>query len=127
MLAGVSGSGSIFLRRRAKALGFGGLIVTNIFAWRSTDPRVLKTLANPVGDKTDRYKTDGYIFAATYQASMTICGWGDHGKLIDRGMIVARMLRAERFPLHYLNLNKSGHPTHPLYIGYEVQPKEWKI
>jgi hypothetical protein len=40
--------------RRARMWNCGGLIVTNIFAWRSTDPDELRRVADPVGpDKDD--------------------------------------------------------------------------
>src|SRR4051794_4930837 len=35
--------------RRARAWGFGALVVTNLFALRATDPRVLRAAAVPVG------------------------------------------------------------------------------
>ncbi len=39
--------------RRARALGFGGFRVTNIFAWRDTDPRAMRAAADPVGPAND--------------------------------------------------------------------------
>ncbi|WP_443069362.1 DUF1643 domain-containing protein, partial [Sulfitobacter sp. HI0129] len=33
--------------RRARALGFGAFRVTNIFAWRDTDPRAMRAAAAP--------------------------------------------------------------------------------
>ena len=38
--------------RRARALGYGGFCVTNIFAWRDTDPRKMRAAAEPVGPQT---------------------------------------------------------------------------
>ena len=35
--------------RRARALGFGALRVTNIFAWRDTDPRKMRAADDPIG------------------------------------------------------------------------------
>lgn len=39
--------------RRARALGFGAFRVTNIFAWRDTDPRAMRRAADPVGPAND--------------------------------------------------------------------------
>ena len=39
--------------RRARALGFGAFRVTNIFAFRATDPRVMRADPDPVGPGND--------------------------------------------------------------------------
>lgn len=109
-------------QRRAALLGFNSLIVTNIFAWRSTDPMALYDLADPIGPNNDTYITE-----ACNSADMTICGWGGHGDLRGRGRHVELMLRRAAVPLHYLKLSKDGrNPYHPLYLGYDVKPQEWK-
>jgi hypothetical protein len=36
-----------------------------------------------------------------------------------------RLLRPIGKPLYHLGLSKAGHPKHPLYIGYQVQPTLW--
>ena len=45
--------------RRARALGFGGFRVTNIFAWRDTDPRQMRAAADPVGPGNDAAILEG--------------------------------------------------------------------
>ena len=37
--------------RFSKDFGFGGFIMANIFAFRSTDPKKLKKIKNPIGKK----------------------------------------------------------------------------
>ncbi len=39
--------------RRARTLGFGAFRVTNIFAWRDTDPRKMRAATDPVGPAND--------------------------------------------------------------------------
>ena len=39
----------------AKQWGFGALDVCNIFAWRSTDPKLLYNLKDPVGPENDHW------------------------------------------------------------------------
>src|SRR3954454_21911255 len=41
--------------RRARALGFGSLIVWNLFAFRSTKPSTLKAQDDPIGPKNDLF------------------------------------------------------------------------
>ena len=39
--------------RRARALGYGGFCVVNIFAWRETDPQKLRKARAPIGPAND--------------------------------------------------------------------------
>ncbi len=39
--------------RRARALGFGAFQVTNIFAWRDTDPFKMRKATDPIGPDND--------------------------------------------------------------------------
>ena len=107
--------------RRARALGFGAFRVTNIFAFRATDPRVMRAQADPIGPANDTAIRD----SATTWADRIICAWGTHGTHLDRGPQVESLLRATGQPLFTLGLSKYGHPKHPLYIGYDRQPELW--
>ncbi|MEE4118621.1 MAG: DUF1643 domain-containing protein [Paracoccaceae bacterium] len=107
--------------RRARALGYGAFRVCNIFAWRATDPRVLRTLRDPVGPENDAAILDG----ATW-ADAALCAWGSHGAHLGRGPEVERLLRATGKPLCHLGLTKQGHPRHPLYVAYARQPTDWR-
>jgi len=107
--------------RRARALGFGAFRVLNIFAYRATDPRVMRAAADPVGPEND-----AAILAALPWADRVICAWGTHGAHLGRGPTVAAMLRRADASLWHLGLSKAGHPKHPLYIGYAVQPERWE-
>lgn len=106
--------------RRARALGFGAFRVCNIFAYRATDPRVMRAAPDPIGPENDRAIRDSLPWA-----DHVICAWGTHGAYLDRGAQVEQMLRAEGTALHHLGLSKGGHPKHPLYLGYAVQPVPW--
>ncbi len=106
--------------RRARALGFGAFRVTNIFAWRDTDPRAMRAAGDPVGPDND-----AAILAGCDWADQVVCAWGTHGEHLNRGPQVERMLRAAGHALTHLGLSKLGHPKHPLYIGYAVQPQPW--
>ena len=106
--------------RRAKDMGFGSLMVVNIFALRSPYPKDLYTHKDPVGPENDRH-----IRKTVAAAGMVICGWGAHGKLNNRGRQVMDMILAIGVTPYYLKLNKDGSPGHPLYIGYDVKPKSF--
>jgi hypothetical protein len=103
--------------RRARAMGFDGLLVANLFALRSTDPGVLREAAAPMGPQND-----AAISLAQQLAGQTICGWGAHGCCRDRGRMLCERLKR---PLYHLGLTRGGQPRHPLYLPYSVQPRVW--
>ena len=106
--------------RRARALGFGAFRVTNIFAFRATDPKVMRAMPDPIGAGNDAAIADGAALA-----DRIICAWGSHGGHLGRGALVERLLRVTAKPLWHLGLTQAGQPKHPLYIGYERQPQLW--
>ncbi|OCX66723.1 hypothetical protein BFP70_00755 [Thioclava sp. SK-1] len=110
--------------RRARALGFGGFRVTNIFAYRATDPKVMRAQADPVGPENDQAILDSLDWVNGTQ-DRVICAWGAHGAHGARGATVEALLRASGHRLYHLGLTKAGAPKHPLYIGYETQPQIW--
>lgn len=106
--------------RRARALGFGAFRVCNIFAYRATDPRVMRAQTDPVGPGND-----AAIEESAHWADRILCAWGTHGAHLGRGPAVETLLRANGHRLYHLGLSKAGHPKHPLYIGYDQQPEPW--
>ena len=106
--------------RRARALGYGSFAVTNIFAWRDTDPRAMRAARDPVGPENDSAIRDRAQWAQD-----VITAWGTHGAHLDRGAQVLRLLQTTERPLFHLGLSKAGHPKHPLYLPYTQQPERW--
>lgn len=106
--------------RRARALGHGAFRVTNIFAWRDTDPKAMRKAAEPVGPANDAAIVD-----ACDWADVVVCAWGTHGAHMGRGAAVETLLRAGGWRLHHLGLTLDGHPRHPLYISYATRPEPW--
>ncbi|MCX7287060.1 MAG: DUF1643 domain-containing protein [Rhodobacterales bacterium] len=106
--------------RRARALGFGAFRVTNIFAFRATDPKVMRAEADPVGPANDTAILDSLPWA-----DAVICAWGNHGAHLDRGASVVKLLRQAGAPLEHLGLTGQGQPRHPLYVSYDQKPLPW--
>ncbi|KPP80921.1 MAG: hypothetical protein HLUCCO07_12015 [Rhodobacteraceae bacterium HLUCCO07] len=106
--------------RRARALGFGAFRVTNIFAWRDTDPRKMRAAPDPVGPEND-----AAIVESCGWADRIVAAWGTHGAHMGRGAAVEALLRGTGAPVFHLGLSKDGHPRHPLYIAYARQPERW--
>ncbi len=101
----------------AKDWGYGGMCMTNIFAFRATDPKVMKAYPKPVGPINDL----ALRHVAT-SAHVIIAAWGNHGDHLGRGATVRRLLEGE---LHVLGLTKSGNPRHPLYLRKDLIPVPW--
>lgn len=101
--------------RRAMQWGYAGLVVTNLFAFRSTSPLDMKAEADPVGPEND----DAIITAAT-EAALVVCAWGEHGSHMDRAAKVLTLL--DGIDLHCLKVNSGGAPAHPLYLSYDLNP-----
>ena len=110
--------------RRARALGFGAFRVTNIFAFRATDPRAMRAMADPVGPENDT-AIRGSLDWAGGPADRIVCAWGTHGAHLGRGAAVERLLRESGRDLHHLGLTAAGAPKHPLYIGYAQPLQPW--
>lgn len=107
--------------RRARALGFGAFRVTNIFAFRATDPRVMRAQPDPVGPGNDQALVESALWS-----DQVICAWGGHGAHLGRGPQVETLLRATGRAVYHLGLTKDGQPRHPLYIAYAIQPQLWQ-
>jgi hypothetical protein len=106
--------------RRARTLGFGAFRVTNIFAFRATDPQLMRAAADPVGPANDAAILDSLPWA-----DAVVCAWGNHGLHQGRGPRVEAMMRAAGARLSHLGLTRQGQPTHPLYVAYDRQPMVW--
>jgi hypothetical protein len=104
----------------AERWGFGGLIVTNLFAWRATDPDDMKSASDPVGRGNDVA-----IAAAAREAKLLICAWGNHGAHLGRSGRVVTLLRRAGIDLHVLKMNAGGEPAHPLYLRGSLEPQLW--
>lgn len=111
--------------RRARTLGFGAFRVTNIFAWRDTDPKALRRSPDPIGPGNDAAIRDSAANWIRDRNDRIIAAWGTHGAYLDRGAQVTAILRQTGAPLHVLGLTQAGHPQHPLYLSYTRQPTLW--
>ena len=107
-------------RNYAECWGFGGVLVTNIFGWRATDPEQMKAARDPVGRGND-----AAILRAARDAGVVVCAWGNHGAHLGRAEKVVKQLRSAGVRLHFLKINGSGQPAHPLYLPGNLDPLRW--
>lgn len=93
------------------------VVVTNLFAYRATNPKDMLQASDPVGPRNDHY-----ILKIAPVSHLVIAAWGVHGEHLDRGRQVAKMLRDAGVVLHCMGTTKGGHPRHPLYLRNDVRP-----
>ena len=104
-------------RRYAERWGFGAVVITNIFAWRATDPEQMKAARDPVGRGNDRA-----ILRAARESALVVCAWGNHGAYLGRSLAVRKLLEKEGVAPRVLRMNGSGEPAHPLYLPGNLNP-----
>ena len=97
----------------AKAWGYGGIYMLNLFAFRATDPREMKAAADPVGPENISYLK---VYHET--AGITLACWGAHGHFMRQGELIETILDN----LYCLGVTKTGHPRHPLYLKANLKP-----
>lgn len=106
----------------AVAWGYGGLVVVNIFALRSTDPDVLRKAVDPVGPDNDVH------LAREAADRLVVCAWGNtfsrakNPLLSQRASHVLQILRRYGSVRH-LGLTQDGQPRHPLYLKGSTRPQ----
>jgi len=103
----------------AEKLGYAGLVVVNLYAFRATDPRVLWQVDDPVGPDNDRH-----LFDVMESRRIVIAAWGGNAKP-DRVDVTVRMATAAGANLCALGETKDGHPRHPLYLKKTARPEPW--
>jgi hypothetical protein len=88
-------------------LGFDGLWMSNLFAFRATDPRALRGVPDPIGPDNDLW-----FERLAAQTQLAIVGWGNGGCRQER---VARVL-AGLSNVYCFGKTALGQPRHPLYL-----------
>jgi len=107
-------------------LGYGSFEVTNMFAYRSTDPRGLRSVEDPVGPENDEA-----ILGACGRASMVVLGWGDVASVLgqkfdQREQQLTYMLWHHHVTTYALAVTgRTRRPRHPLYLRSSCRPTRW--
>lgn len=96
----------------AQRWGFGGLYMLNLYAYRATDPAVMKAAADPVGPGADEA-----LARFANRSGLVVCAWGAHATP-ERAAAVLALLEV---PTVCLGLNANGSPKHPLYLRRDAE------
>jgi hypothetical protein len=95
----------------------GGLLLVNLFAYRSTDPAGLKRASDPIGPEND-----AAILDCCQSVTRVVVAWGVHGILEYRDRQVLSLLSRP----YCLGLTKSGAPRHPLYLSAATRLRRFR-
>lgn len=104
----------------ARTLGYDGIHVVNLYAYRATDPKELWKVdaATRIGPENDIA-----LRVALQRPGHVIAAWGANART-DRVERLLSMPGADR--LSCLGTTIMGHPRHPLYLPKDAVPTPWK-
>ena len=101
---------------RSRTAGYTGLVIVNLFAFRDTDPRNLRSAPDAVGPANDEV-----LRVITKAGAQTIVAWGIHGRLHGRSGLVGSLLDSPMC----LGITQRGEPRHPLYVPGDTKLVPW--
>jgi hypothetical protein len=103
---------------------YGGFVVCNLFALRSTDPKGLYAHPAPIGEVQYGHNVnDDAIRTQADRCSAIVLGWGSEKIAADRAAHVEKLLTGYR--LSCLGRNADGQPKHPLYLPASTERWSW--
>ena len=103
--------------RFAQRWGYGGFCMTNLFAFRATDPKEMKAQEEPIGPLNDEW-----LVEIAQGAGIVVAAWGVHGVHMNRENRVINILE----DLCCLGITKEGHPRHPLYMKNDTKLMKYR-
>jgi hypothetical protein len=110
----------------SKRWDYGRMVVINLYALRSRDPRAVERAGSSAVGPLNDY----WIKESLRESREVICAWGcaQHIASIDaRINAVMKLIKAEQphISLSCLGKRKDGHPKHPLTLGYDTLREEF--
>lgn len=101
----------------AKKWGYGGIIMSNLFAYRTPEPHLMKKAPDAIG-----HENDEYIKLLADKSAIVIAAWGNDGEYLGRSDLISNLIPN----LQCLKINKTGQPAHPLYLNGDLKPLPYK-
>lgn len=105
----------------AKAWGYAGLMMTNAFAFRAKNPKVM--LAAPdLAWSENLAIVDREAERVIHGDGAVLAAWGNHGSHRIQSRCLRQRLHLCGGGVACLGLTKSGEPRHPLYLAADTNP-----
>lgn len=105
----------------ARSWGYGGIVVVNLFAYRTFDPREMAQAADPVGPENAEYLDK----ALAEHPHGVVAAWGAHKMAVEPGRALHRQAVDAGGNLRCLGRTKAGAPRHPLYLAADTPLSHW--
>jgi hypothetical protein len=107
----------------SKRLGFGGLLLGNLGAWRETNGKLWLRAADPVGPEND-----AWLRRMAADVDVMICAWGRQPKKLDaRIHDVEFEFSGTGVRTVCLGRTQDGcYPRHPLMLAYSAEVLPWR-
>ncbi|KAA3619944.1 MAG: DUF1643 domain-containing protein [Calditrichaeota bacterium] len=98
--------------------GFGGVVIGNIFGYRTDDPNEFINVADPIGPEND-----ACLERFAKQAQTVIAAWGARGTFMERHDAIIRKIP----DLHAFGITKNGQPLHPLSVPDDAKLQKIRV
>jgi hypothetical protein len=102
--------------RYCQRWGYGGVLVLNIYAYRSSKPEGIQ---GRVGHRNNWWIVTMFSFAKRKRLKV-ICAWGASHK--ERGDEVRRLAVSAKLKLWCVEMAKNGEPKHPRWLSEDAIP-----
>lgn len=96
----------------AQKWGYGGLCMTNLFAIRTKDPKIMKRHLEPIGIDNDEH-----LIMISDKAGKIVAAWGIDGGYKNRDIEVISFIPN----MYCLGITKHGFPKHPLFLSKDIK------
>lgn len=100
----------------AQRWGYGGIVIYNLYAYRTRYPQELKAARYPVGPDNDTW-----LKKLADSRMDIVAAWGVHAQN-DRVQDVVKLINR---PMMCISVNADGSPSHPLMLSYQTQRRAW--
>lgn len=109
----------------ARRLGYAGIIVMNLYGWRTKDPDELAKVGDPSGAENFVYLTALAKLCVSFDVPI-VCAWGSSKYAAAAAPRVIQLLKDADAHAMCLKKTAKGMPWHPLYVPanqeFEVFP-----
>ncbi len=101
--------------------GYDGLVVVNLFALRSTDPKAMFANPDAIGGRRNR---DTVLYEAKGRDVVVAWGANVDGVAAYTNLLATRVQEVAR-SITCLGVTKGGHPRHPVRLPYAAERVAW--
>lgn len=114
----------------ARLWGYGGLLIVNLYAFRSSSPAVMAKAADPIGPLNADFITKALKYANQHGGRVLV-GWGNCSDIAPAalGQRTSALLREAKIwgvETVCLGVTQSGAPKHPMARGVHRIPRDQK-